>query len=91
MVRNGFFHRHHYFRRRSTANADEVAAWTNWLSTLLLSHDHGIILNCDETSWRLHPNNILPWWDIGADDVLIKIQGDEKEALTVLATISAMQ
>jgi hypothetical protein len=59
------------------------------LSTLLLSHDNDMILNCDETSWRLYPNNILTWWDTGADDVSIHIQGDEKEALTVLATVSA--
>jgi hypothetical protein len=46
-----------------------------------------MILNCDETAWRLYPNNILTWWDTAADSVSIHIQGDEKEALTVLATI----
>jgi hypothetical protein len=89
MVRNRFSHRRQYFQRRPTAHADDAAAWTNWLAALLLSHDHDMILNCDETAWRLYPNNIRTWWDTAADDVFIHIQGEEKETLTVLATISA--
>jgi hypothetical protein len=48
-----------------------------------------MIINCDETAWRFYPNKILAWWEIDADDISISVQGDEKEAVTVLATISA--
>jgi hypothetical protein len=40
-----------------------------------------MIVNCDETSWRLYRNNILTWWDTAADDVSIPIQGDEFASL----------
>jgi hypothetical protein len=89
MVRNRFSHRRQHFRRRTAAHADDAAAWTNWLSALLLSHDKDMILNCDEIAWRLDPNSILTWWDTAADDLSIHIQGDEKETLTGLTTISA--
>jgi hypothetical protein len=72
-----------------TGHAENAAAWTNWPSALLLSHVNDMILNCDETVWCLSPNNILTWWDTAADGVPIHIQGREKEALTVLARISA--
>ena len=37
----------------------------------------------------MYPKNVLTWWDTGADDVSIHADGDEKAAITVLATISA--
>jgi hypothetical protein len=45
-------------------------------------------MNCDETSWKLFPSNIFTWWETSAEDVTTFIQGDEKERMTVLATIS---
>jgi hypothetical protein len=89
MLRNRFSHRRQHFRRRPTAKPTDVSGWTNLLSELLRTYDHDMIINCDETAWRLYPNNILTWWETGADDVSIYVQGDEKEAVTVLATISA--
>jgi hypothetical protein len=46
-----------------------------------------MILNCDETSWRLYLNTILTWWDTAAH-VFIHVQGEEKDCLTVLVTTS---
>ena len=42
------------------------------------------ILNCDETSWKLHRVNILTWARCGSENVRINIHGDEKECITVL-------
>jgi hypothetical protein len=63
--------------------------WTTRLRHLLETQNKELILNCDETAWRVYSGNILTWWDTGADDVSTHINGDEKSSITVLATISA--
>jgi hypothetical protein len=35
-----------------------VNEWIQTLSNLLAIQDHDLILNCDETAWRLSPNNL---------------------------------
>jgi hypothetical protein len=67
---------------------DGVYRWANWLSELITVHENDMILNCDEISWRLYPNSILTWWDTAGNDVSIHIHGDEKDCLTMFATIS---
>lgn len=49
--------------------------------------DH--IVNCDETSWKLFPNGLLTWADSGSDNVQTIVQGNTKDSITALATISA--
>ena len=51
--------------------------------------DRDYVLNCDETSWKIYPGNILTWAKRGSENVSITIRGDEKECITVLATVSA--
>jgi hypothetical protein len=46
-----------------------------------------LVLNCDETSWKLYPNSILTWTDAGSQSVKISITGNEKDAFTVMATV----
>jgi hypothetical protein len=89
MTRNRFSYRRQHFKRRPSASTEEIEAWIAWLSELLQRYDNNLIINCDETSWRLFPDNILTWWQTGEDEVSTFIQGDEKDCLTVLATISA--
>jgi hypothetical protein len=91
MQRNRFSLRRQHFKRRPTTAAELTNEWIETLTNLLATHNHDLILNCDETSWRLYPNNILTWWTTGADDVSIHVKGDEKGCITVLATISASQ
>ena len=56
---------------------------------LLENCDRDCILNCDETSWKLYPGNILTWARCRSENVRINVHGDEKECITVLATITA--
>ena len=53
---------------------------------ILENGDRDCILNCDETSWKLHPGNVLTWARCGSENVRIHVRGDEKECITVLAT-----
>ena len=89
MRRNRFSLRRQHFKRRPPATVAAIDDWIQNLSVLLDTHDNDLILNCDETAWRLYPNNILTWWNTGDDDVSIHVNGDEKGCFTVLATISA--
>ena len=48
-----------------------------------------LLINVDETNWRLCYAGDLTWAKKGASDVKIKIQHDRKEALTTLASVTA--
>jgi hypothetical protein len=89
MVRNRFSIRREHVKRRPPITEEEAQQWTQRLRHLLETENQDLILNCDETAWRVYPGNILTWWDTGADDVAIHVDGDEKSVITVLATISA--
>jgi hypothetical protein len=89
MSRHHFSYRHQHCKRRPGADTHTISQWKTWLSSLLTIHDNDFIINCDETCWRLYPNNILTWWSTGADGVSTYIHGDEKDAMAILATISA--
>jgi hypothetical protein len=44
-------------------------------------------LNCDETSWKLCPNDILTWAETSSQNAAISITGNEKNTLTVMVTV----
>ena len=87
--RNRFASRKGRISRRTPTDPTAVQAWIEQISDLLENWDRDAILNCDETSWKVFPNNILTWANVGAESVPLKVNGDEKECLTVLATVSA--
>jgi predicted transposase YbfD/YdcC len=47
------------------------------------------IVNCDETFWLLHPRSILTCVDMGCQTVHARITGDEKDRITVVASVTA--
>jgi hypothetical protein len=59
MARNRFSQHPQHLKRRPSVDPDDVSRWLNWISELIMVHDNDMILNCDETSWRLYPNNSL--------------------------------
>jgi hypothetical protein len=69
MTRNGFSLRKQHFECRPSISPEQIDAWMVWLSELLQNHENHLILNCDKTSWKLCPNNILTWWETGAEDI----------------------
>jgi hypothetical protein len=89
MKRSHFSLRRQHFKRRPHVTEEEIERSTLQVSQLLQNVDDDLILNCDEPTWRLYPNNILTWWETGQEDVSIHIDGDEKGTMTVLATIWA--
>jgi hypothetical protein len=96
---NGFIHRFKkrhrmtsrrvHFKRRPAPDPARRKQWDMKMEELFRSVPWSHILNCDETCWRLYPNGILTWAEIGSENVLAEIDGDEKAGITAMATITA--
>ena len=87
--RNRFSSRKSHYKRRPTVPDGLKENFQLRVSELLRTGNMRNIVNCDETSWKLYPSGILTWADVGSEDVQIQIHGDEKECLTVLASVTA--
>jgi hypothetical protein len=48
-----------------------------------------MIVNCDETAWRIIPSDLLTWAPVGRDGVLLWLDGKEKDSVTILASATA--
>ena len=87
--RNGFSSRWAHLKRRSPVDAERCSEWKTLVKDLLRTRDNRLILNCDETFWRVFPGALMTWADTNSENVTIDINGSEKQGLTVLATIAA--
>jgi hypothetical protein len=47
-----------------------------------------MIMNCDETAWRIIPSGLLTEAPVGRGRVLLRLDGKEKDSVTVLASIT---
>lgn len=59
------------------------------LKDLLNTVENQRIVNCDETAYNLYPKGLLTWAIRGEDNVKSFIDGNDKENITVLASITA--
>jgi hypothetical protein len=90
-----FKKRHRLMSRRvhfKDHGAPDPARRENWMKEmeeLFLSVPWSRILNCDETCWALYPTEILTWAEIGSENVIAEIDGDENACVTAMATIMA--
>jgi hypothetical protein len=48
-----------------------------------------LIVNCDETPSSIMPTGRLSWAPVGADEVIVRLDGSEKDSVTVLASVTA--
>jgi hypothetical protein len=88
-IRNAFSSRRGHYKRRPTIDPIRCAEWQQEIENLLANEDADLIFNGDETSWCLYPRGVTTWATRGAENVSIAIAGNEKECLTVMATIRA--
>jgi hypothetical protein len=47
------------------------------------------IVNCDKTAWILDPNGMLAWAERGSEPIQTKSNHNEKDGMTVLASMTA--
>jgi hypothetical protein len=50
-----------------------------------------LIVNCDETCWKVYPDALKTWMLTGSDHVTISIRGNEKQAFTAFCSIRAVR
>jgi serine/threonine protein kinase len=90
--RNGFSSRRFHTRRRNRlASEEEIKAWTDAIRKLLADNAErlNMIVNCDETAWRIIPSGLVTWAPVGADSVSVEVNANEKDSVTVLASVTA--
>jgi hypothetical protein len=93
--RHSFSSRRPHSKRRPEEriqmNEARAGRWTRQIRLLLRERQHELshVVNCDETCWRRDPNGILTCAKKGTDGASLDIRGNEKAAITALATITA--
>jgi hypothetical protein len=78
-----------HFKHRSPAAQNQRQTCLAKIRELLQNVPWNRIIECGETSWLLHPNGILTWGEVGAESVQTKIPGNEKETITIVASVTA--
>jgi hypothetical protein len=76
-------------QRRPTVDPESVEEFNLRIGDLLRLYEPWLVLNMDETSWKLVTVNIKTMADRGADGVSCWFPGDPKSCVTVIATIDA--
>jgi hypothetical protein len=92
--RNAFSSRKCHVKRRDPVGEEQdIAVWVQAIKDLIAYHrENGtldLVVNCDETAWRVTPSGLVTWAPTGQDGVSIRVNGNEKDSLTVLASVTA--
>jgi hypothetical protein len=86
--RHGFSSRRVHYKTRSDTSDERRELWMEEMRNLFATVPLDHILNCDETFSLVYPNGLLVWAEKGAESVQAIIDGNEKDCLTVLATVA---
>lgn len=86
---HGFSSKVFHLKRRADPNNEVEQKFQQEMKSLFETVDPELILNCDETGWKLFPSHILTWAETGVDNVTRQSTVNDKAQVTVLATISA--
>jgi hypothetical protein len=92
--RNGFSSRKCHWKRRDPRGTLEITElWMTRMQELMAAHQSRgtleMVVNCDETAWRMVPSGMVTWAPIGQDEVTVRLDGNEKDSITVLASVTA--
>ena len=87
--RHKFTSKRFHYKRRPNITKEQEENWMNQITNLLTEVPLSRIVNCDETSYCLYPKGLLTWAIVGEDNVKTLIRGNEKDNITVIASITA--
>jgi hypothetical protein len=87
--RHGFSSRRPHYKRRPDIDPDRRTGWMQEIENLFQTIPSDRIYNADETSWRLYPTGVTTWAERGSENISSATSGNDKECLTVMATIRA--
>jgi hypothetical protein len=68
---------------------EQRADWLVKIRAFMETGSRSRIIRYDETFWLLHPKGILTWAELGCQAVQTKINGNEKDCITVVAYLTA--
>jgi hypothetical protein len=78
-----------HYKHRPAVTEEQRVHWMTTICELMETVNPSRIVNCDETSWLLHPRAILTWAEMGCHTVHADITRDEKDCITVVASVTA--
>ena len=87
--RTGLSYRIPHLRRRTQPNDEKVAEFVENIELAQEQFTRGVILNADETCWRIVNGQIKTLALKGSQDVVLETSFDAKQAVTVMACMSA--
>ena len=70
-------------------NNEEIQEWKRRIRTLLRTVPKDHVINVDETCCFFYPKGLLTWARKGAENVSYQIDGNDKDNLTALCSITA--
>lgn len=79
----------HVKRRSLLNNEQNMQEWEKNISNLLANVSLENIVNADETFWKIVPNGLQTWAPINSHDININSNNDNKEGITVIASVTA--
>jgi hypothetical protein len=89
-IRHGFSSRRFHVRRRQRQTGrGDIAQWIEDMKGLLAAVNPHRVVNCDETAWWIIPQGLLCWDPVGQEGVSVTIDGNDKDAITALASVTA--
>ena len=87
--RTGLSYRVPHLRRRTQPNDEMVAKFVEEIELAQGQFTRGLILNADETCWRIVNGQIKTFALKGSQEVILEAGFDMKQAVTVMACMSA--
>ena len=89
LKRHGLSIRSPHVKRRSEYNDDIISKFVAEFDVALMQLPPKLILNMDESAWRIVNGRLRTVARKGDDDVTVLLKADPKETLTIIATINA--
>jgi hypothetical protein len=86
--RNRFSSRRCHLKRRSPPNPELKQQFLGEMAEIVRHANPERVLNCDEISWKSCANGIVTCADTGSQNIAVNVTGNEKESITVMATIT---
>jgi hypothetical protein len=75
-------------QHQRTTDRVNIEEWIHSTTELLTTVGNRRVINCDETAWRVISNGMLIWAPIGEEGVSVSLKANEKDAITVIASVS---
>ena len=88
-MRHRFSSRRTHLKRRPNIDDSDLEKWKSKIRNLLRETPKDRVVNVDETAWFFYPKGLLTWAIKGSSDISVNINGNDKDNITALCSITA--